>query len=203
MSDYPKISQEQFLEAFALMMGVVKDPQFLENSPYSDKFRELVKEKFTVIRLAIKDFNSGELSMAGALTLQEAGVEVPVSAHNSRAQDVLAALDYSIAELKKIVAKQNSDAGKVSAIKQLHAYNLDRVKMMQQMADIGRIQKLDGVVKQFFRELAVAKAKEVGGTIVKTLAKKFLDILDNELAEEIGLEPSDISLNVDPESEYQ
>lgn len=164
---YPKIASEDFTKAIEIVLGVLASDKYLEKSTYSDMFREIIQEKVTQV----------------ITTIDEDGVAVGLPEYlNDLAQTNLSeeAKDYfgtlknietSMRNLKNLEKSSSQDSVKMTASLKLMDMEKEKITLLEKLKGIGKVEKIEGLTRQFFRELTNTPE-------LKTIAERYLKLLD-------------------------
>lgn len=167
MNTYPKISSEDFNKAIDLVLGVIKTEKYLEKSTYSDQFREIIQERATEL----------------VTTIDENGVPIGLPEYlNNLAQSNLSeegkdyfgslkTIENSMVNLRKLEKSSSQDSVKMTASLKLMEMEKDKITLLEKLKGIDKVEKIEGLTRQFFRELSNTPE-------IKEIATRYLKLLD-------------------------
>lgn len=186
---YPKVSQEMIKDVMHVIMNTMANTSYLENSTYSHLMRETISNEVKSLKFALAQGKIG-LSTTPAppeKTPEEADRELTEEIHKQFkdfSEDlhkrpvefrdeygILVRLEKTIRGVELLMNKGGTDSVKLQASTRFMDLQDKQMDMLERLANISRVTKIEALTKRFFNELK--KHPDM-----KIIAERYLALLE-------------------------
>lgn len=163
MVPYPKITSEQFEAAVQIVLGVQTQNKYLDKSPYSDNFRSIITFKVDELVSNLSEITP-EVDLPDYLK--------GLSAEDTDNFDSLSNIESAMKTVKQLAKSASTESVKMNASIKIMELEQTKIAMLEKLKGIGRVEKIENLTRQFFREIT-------NDPNLKDVGDRYLKLLDN------------------------